>query len=170
MKLIRVATAVAAVALLGACSPMSGTAAVVDGRVLTTSEVEQTAAGCASAIGIDQTQVNRGAIAQSLVLGRALAPLIEGFDQMPDDQINQVAQGLGMNMAPLLANEGCNEFGRAAVLTNSLGQTLGSQGVAQALADTDITVNPQYGRFDPTQATLFTSTGSLSVPAAATLK
>ncbi len=170
MKLIRVATAVAAVALLGACSPTSGTAAVVDGRVLTNSDVDAAIAGCAIAAGIDESEIGRSSMVQTLVLGRALAPLIEGFDQMPDDQINQVAQGLGMNMAPLLANEGCNEFGRAAVLTNSLGQTLGSQGVAQALADTDITVNPQYGRFDPTQATLFTSTGSLSVPAAATLK
>ncbi|AQP47970.1 hypothetical protein BW730_11215 [Tessaracoccus aquimaris] len=170
MKLIRVATAVAAVALLGACSPTSGTAAVVDGRVLTTTEVENTVAGCASAIGVDKSQVNRSVIAQSLVLGRALAPLIDGFDQMPDDQILQVGQGIGIDTTPLLANADCNEFGRAAVLTNSLLQSLGAQGVAQALADTDITVNPQYGRFDPAQATLFTSTGSLSVPAAATLK
>ncbi|AQP51406.1 hypothetical protein [Tessaracoccus flavescens] len=164
MKLTRVIPAVAAVALLGACSPMPGTAAVLDGKTYSHADVDRMADACNKVLGADS--LNGQFVMTSLVGGFLFEKVAEAAGaEIPDEQIDAMLVQSVDGAQALLDEEDCAPVMRAYAKSANLAQL--DQAAVQSVAqDADVELNPRYGRWDPNAASLLAQSGSLSVPAA----
>ncbi|NHB84339.1 hypothetical protein G7085_06235 [Tessaracoccus sp. HDW20] len=160
--------AVAAVTLLGACSPAASTAAVLNGEVITEASIDQAMTGCAEALQVDTSQLVRQGAVQTMALASVFDSVVADFGEFSDDQVDKLGASQGGQSAAMLGNEDCRRLARDSVKVSLLGQ-LDQQVVTQALQSADIELNPRYGRWDPTDQGLFGS-ASLSVSSDATLR
>lgn len=171
MKLTRlIPAAVAAVALLAGCSPTASTALQVNGTTITENQIDSYARGCAEALGIDEGQILRKALVQTVLMGEIMSPLLTDAG-VTDEQVDAYAAQQGGETAALIKNEECRPFGRTNLRVAIVSQTLDQATWTQLLDKSTVTLNPKYGRFDPegTQSIL-TDSGSISIAAEATLK
>lgn len=166
MKLTRVITAVAAVALLGACSPMPSTAAVINGTTVSEADVDRALEGCAEALGTTKDAFVRQGAVQTMALGSVFDQLADDFGGFDDAQIDELGNQQGGEQAAMLANEDCRPLARQSIKVSLL-QQLDQTAVMAAFADADIELNPRYGRWNPTDTSIFGSS-SISVPAGET--
>lgn len=155
-----VPAAIAAVALLGACSPMPSTAAVVEGTRISEADVERTVVGCAAAVNVEPAQVKRGVIAQILTMGEVSKYLLAdaGVEEAMVDQI--AAQDDSSKQ--MLANVDCAPLVRAQGWQTLLSQAAGAD-ILDQIAAVDVQLNPRYGTWAPSSQSLFLESGSMSV-------
>lgn len=171
MKLTRlIPAAVAAAALLAGCSPTPSTALVVNGTTVTESQIDTYSRGCAQALGIDQRQIVRKALVQTILIGEIMAPMLKEAG-VTDEQVDAFAAKQGGQAADLIKNDECKPFGRTNLRVAIVSQTLDKATWTKLLDKASVSINPKYGRFDPegTQSIL-TDSGSISIASEATLK
>lgn len=150
------AAAVASAIVLTGCSTPPNAASVVGGQRLSNTEVQQVASAIATVTGADTATALRQA-AYDLTLGEAS---------------RQIADRIGVTLSdadkqPLLASSqaatAMTQIPEGAAWVDAVGSTLalldevGSERYADELANTDISINPRYGTWDPTQLALTSS-------------
>lgn len=167
MKPSRLVPAVAALALLAACSPMPGTAAVVGSTTYTETTLTKMVNGCAAALGTTPDKLSRRGIVQNLVIGGVFDTIAAstGKTVSTADVDTMVPQAL-QSGAAMLANADCAPLARAATKSALLQQISDQDLLQKALLETSVQMNPKYGTFEPTTTGLFGESGSLSVLAA----
>lgn len=163
MKLIRVVTAVAAVALLGACSPMPGTAAVVNGTTISEADIDRALVGCAEALGTTKDAFVRQGAVQTMALGSIFDKLASDFGGFDDAKVDELGKQQGGDQAAMLNNEDCRPLARQSIKVGLL-QQLDQNAIMAAFKTADVQLNPRYGRWNPTDTSIFGSS-SISVPA-----
>lgn len=160
MKLMRLVPAVAAVALLAACSPTPGTALVVEGNRYTENDITQIVDGCAEALNIPAEQMRRQGVVGTLLLGGM-------FDTFQADITDDDLQTVGAQDMPgseqLFSVEDCKPLAAANVKVQMLSQ-LDQQFVTEAAQKLDVQLNPRYGKWEPNTPQLLNTSGSLSEP------
>lgn len=164
MKLIRLVPAVAALTLLAACSPMPSTAFVVDGETVTEKQVAAAMEGCGEALGVGVDQFSRSGVVRTLLFGGIFDSLANQMGGVTDEQIDQIVVQQDPSAQAMLDNEACRPLARAngkIALLQQLDQTM----LLSALQGADVELNPRYGRWQPSEQSLFIDSGSLSVKA-----
>lgn len=157
MKLARLAPVVALAALVG-CSPSPTVAADVAGTVITRADLDASYRGCAS-LGYD---IPVNGILSLLVLSEALdVTAREAGVPLTDEEIAGAAAA-NPELAGPLSDEGCARAARTSVALGLLSQKMDPEKILAAVTAMDIRVNPRFGQWDPTKATVDGS-GSLSV-------
>lgn len=160
MKLTRIVPVVAALSLLAACSPTSGTAAAVDGTTLSESRVTQIIDGCVDASGGTAENFPRRAIVQTFLIARLFDRVAANAEEITPESIAGVAR---QQYPALMDDEACSDLALDSIKTSFLDQVDRALVIKQAQA-ADVDLNPRYGSWDPRSEGLFGSS-SLSVPA-----
>lgn len=166
MKLTRLTAVVAgsaAAILLGACSPLPGTAVSVEGVTISENTIEAAVNGCASALNVETSDLNRIGIVQILTMGEVSKVLLADAG-LTDEMIDQAASS-NAELQQMLTDKDCAPLVRAQVWQGFLSQTAGEDILGQ-LQGVDVQMNPRYGRWSPDETQLFVQSGSLSNPAA----
>ncbi|MFT3888971.1 MAG: hypothetical protein QM713_12525 [Arachnia sp.] len=168
MKLTRVVPAVAAMALLAACSPTAGTAVVIDGTAISEAHLSSAIEACKPILG---PELSRGAVVHVLIMGAVFDKMIESLGQpVTDEQLDELANEMyPATGTAMLASEGCREVGLAAIKNELLPQ-VDAAAAMTALRSLDVQMNPRYGKFTPSEEGLFVESGSLSVPSTDAVK
>lgn len=170
MKLTRltaVVAASAAAALLGACSPLPGTAVAVEGVTISENSIEAAVNGCASALNVETTDLNRVGIVQIMTLGEVSKVLLA--DSGVTDELIDQAAAASAEMQQMMGHADCAPLARAQVWQGFLSQAAGED-ILEQLQGVDVQMNPRYGRWSPDETQIFSQSGSLSTPAASILK
>ncbi|QXT63461.1 hypothetical protein [Tessaracoccus palaemonis] len=164
MKLIRVVPALAAVAMLAACSPMPSTALVAGDTTYSESQVDAIATGCAAELGSDAVPARY--VVQYLAIGAVFDQVAQLTGTVPTDaDLDEIAtSGLGV----AVADQDCVVLTRALAKSQLLSAVTDTAVVTEAVANTHIELNPMYGTWDPSGETILTDSGSLSVLVSAT--
>ncbi|MFW5473909.1 hypothetical protein ACOCJ5_11430 [Knoellia sp. CPCC 206450] len=157
------AIALAGMLALSACSGSTSaeTAAVVDGRVITEQEVREAT-----------SQINKAFNPQQpLTAAQTLTLLIRA------PYINEAAAAAGRAQSESAARAALKDFPETPADSTveilqaeaSLQQVddAGRQELTKKFAEADMKINPRYGRFDPQQAALVTTSPNWLVPAPA---
>lgn len=105
MKLTRMVPAVAAVAMLAACSPMPSTAVIVDGTTTTEAQVTQAMEGCAEALGVSIDQLSRRGVVQTLLFGGIFDSLASQLGGVTDEQVDAIVLQQDASAQAMLDNE-----------------------------------------------------------------
>ena len=163
MKLTRVVPAVAAMAMLAACSPTAGTALVVDGQSVSEADLTRMADGCSQILG---QEIPRPDVVKILIMGHVFDGLAASSGQaIEDDQLKTVAGQMLTNGDAMVGDPDCGPVALAAIKNQMLAE-VDQEAALAVLKGLDVQMNPRYGRFTPGEDALFATTGSLSVPAA----
>ena len=94
MKLTRVVPAVAAMAMLAACSPTAGTALVAGGQTVTEADLTRMTESCTQIVG---QEIARADIVKILIMGSVFDELaVSAGQDVTEDQIAQMAVANGM--------------------------------------------------------------------------
>lgn len=157
----RAAVSLAALALLAGCATPSGsTAFSVDGNRTSNKQVDRAAAGCASVLGEDASQI-RLQVGQFLLRG-AVADAVISRDHLTISDAEIAAAESKMGAAKLETDPDCavavKQFVRFAVVANKVK----SDRLEATIRALDVKVNPAYGTWDPTRAAYTGESGSLS--------
>lgn len=167
MKLIRVVPAVAAVAMLAACSPMPGVALVAGDTTYSESQVDDIMTGCAEALEVDVNQLDRRGVVQNLLLGSVFDTVASQGEtgQAPSDaEIDELVPQATSGGDKMLANSDCAPLARAVTKFTLLQQVSDEQLLRDGLVDTHVQLNPIYGTWVPEDPNvLFNTSGSLSI-------
>lgn len=164
MKFRRLVPAVAAVAMLAACSPAPGTAAVVGSTTYTEKALTKMVNGCAAALKTTPDKLSRRGIVQNLVIGGVFDTVAEIHGQpIADADVDKMVPQALENGAAMLANPDCVPLARAATKSALLQQVGDSALLKQALNETTVKLNPRYGTYEPSTTNLFGDSGSISV-------
>lgn len=144
------AVGIALVGVLSGCSAQPGTAAVVDGEVITTSEL---------AVALDeirplmQDEVSTEYVLTRMVQYEAIAEVTEEYDiEITDgevqDTLNAAAAAAGV---PVPTSEGAQIIVKIFILEQTLSMRPDAQqiidDVITRLADLEVTVNPRFGTY-----------------------
>lgn len=157
MKLARIAPVVALAALVG-CSPSPTVAADVAGTVITRAELNASHQGCAS-LGYD---IPVNGILSLLVLSDALQVAADEAGVSLTAEEIDAAAAANQDLAGALSDPGCARAAKTSVALGLLSQKIDPAKILESVKKMDIQVNPRFGQWDPTQATIEGS-GSLSV-------
>ncbi len=162
MKLTRVVPAVAAMAMLAACSPTAGTALVVDGQSVSEADLTRMVDNCTQIVG---QEIPRGDVVRILIMGSVFDGLATASGQtVEDDQFTEIAGQMLTNGDAMIRDADCGPVALAAIKNNMLAE-VDQNAALDVLNGLDVQMNPRYGRFTPGEAAIFATTGSLSVPA-----
>ncbi|MDF1488741.1 SurA N-terminal domain-containing protein [Tessaracoccus caeni] len=163
MKLTRLVPAVAALALLAACTPAPSTVALVGGTPVTAADLQRSIDGCAE-LGITTQQLPVKQHVLLLAAGELVDQAAEarGFE-VSDGELKSLAEQNGS--ADLLGNEECAKLAYPGVKLTLLGQAAGQDELIAELKAIEVDVNPRYGEWDA-EALGLAGSGSLSLPSA----
>lgn len=167
MKLFRAIPAIAAVALLGACSPMPSTAIVVNGTSFSNAQVEGIADACNQVI--KQDEISPELVVQVFIIGAIFDQMAKDEGQaITDEQVDAVVVQQIQVGQTMLNDKECAPFVRNFVKATTLSDA--DQALVKAArTQVAVEVNPRYGRWDPLSG-LNPQTGSISIVPGATLK
>lgn len=158
------AIALAGILALSACSGTTSaeTAAVVDGRVITEEQVREATAEINEAFNPQEPLT----AAQILTLLIRAPYVNDAAAQAGQAQSESAARALpqlaGLSGGP---SDATVEILRAEASLQAV-DTPGRQALTQKFAELDMEINPRYGRFDPSQASLVATSPNWLVPAA----
>ena len=162
MKLTRVVPAVAAMAMLAACSPTAGTALVAGGQTVTEADLTRMTESCTHIVG---QEIARADIVKILIMGSVFDELaVSAGQDVTEDQIAQMAGEILSSGDAMMNDADCRPVAVGAVKNQLLSQ-VDPESAMDVLKGLDVQMNPRYGRFTPGEDVLFATTGSLSVPA-----
>lgn len=161
-RIIPVVAGAAAALLLAACSPLPGTAAILNGERVAETTIDDAMAGCATALGISEDQLVRAGVVRTYALASVFDSVAAEFGELGDDEIDQLGRQQGGEQAAMIDNEQCRPLARRSIKASMLTQ-LDQNAIMGILQEADIELNPRYGTWDPSGAELFTSS-SISVP------
>ncbi len=147
----------AALATAGCGVTSAGRAAVVDGSVISETEVQDATRELnALEPALFETELRTSDTLGLLIQARSLNEMLEGKGAVVSESVGrQLTTSRGLEEP----SEGALEIVRLATAITSAGQAgkLTNEDFEQALAATgerDVTVNPRYGSFDPQTATI----------------
>lgn len=147
--------AMAAAALVG-CSPAPGTAVVVDGKTYSRQDVRKAAESCAAILGLENPVSEKDA-AQNIALDGLISEVEEAYGEIGPEQLRALAEQFGEGGQAALRDETCAPVLRG-YLKYSLVRQSGAEAVlAQAVAETDVVINPIYGDLATSGPSIFQS-------------
>jgi hypothetical protein len=162
MLLTRVVPAVAAMAMLAACSPTAGTALVTGGQTISEADLTRMTESCTQIVG---QEIARGDIVRILIMGTVFDELATSAGQdVPEEQLTELAGEILSNGDAMMNDADCRPVAVGAV-KNQLLSEVDPESALDVLKGLNVQMNPRYGRFTPGEDALFATTGSLSVPA-----
>lgn len=163
MKLTRLVPAVAALALLAACTPAPSTVALVGGTPVTAADLQRSIDGCAE-LGITTEQLPERRHALLLAAGELVDQAAEARGiSVSDGELTALAEQGGF--ADLLGNEECAKLARPGAMLGLLSQAVSQDELIAQIQGIDVEVNPRYGEWD-VETLDFVGSGSLSLPSA----
>lgn len=147
--------------LAGCAAGTPSTSAVVNGTSVSESDVTRWSNGCAPAFQNTPAAV-RPAMVNAAMQG-ALADTIAAEKSITVTDADRVRGVASMQDADLLmADPDCAEAVLAVSSLIFVADKLGTEAFTQAIADSDVEVNPRYGTWDPAAVGLSGNSGSLS--------
>ena len=162
------AVPLSALALLTACTPTGGTAAVVDKVRISESDITRYAEGCASVTGANGIASETAASLRSTVVSWSVQELlVQKVAAMHHVTIDPAARDAAFSSTPvgkaLATNADCREAAVGAIDLSLLAQQLDPATVIRDAQTLNLQLNPRYGSWDYTSMTA-SGSGSLSQP------
>lgn len=157
MKLKHLIVPVMAVAALAGCSPAPGTAVVVDGKAYSRHDVRQAAESCATLLGLESNAITEPDAARGIALNGLIGEIEAAYGEISPEQLQAVATQFGTGGPAALRDEVCAPVLLGYTKFNLVRQSGAGAVLSEAVAETDVMLNPMYGSLVPDEQALFQS-------------